>query len=333
MSRWTKGAAALATAALAAAVFSASPASSAEEAPAAYTVVLGDSGCELAMVDLTTGALSDLPAGASPLACATDLAVSTDGTVYGLLPGPGSEVDAGPLAVDAARLVTFAADGTPSATPIEVADGTEAFLALGGLAITSGGTVYAQMVTDSPGCDAEAVSPPSTGLAPTYAGDSVCLFTVDPAAGTATLVGTTGLFETVFAGLTSCSSGLRSVADTSENGTLVSESATTGLVTPLAPLDTTVSGYDCQSTGDTLYAVVSQGGFGVIGPAAVEASVGTLDQGTGAYTAVAPLSDQGAQLVSLAVVPASAPTPTTEPPAVEPDDTGRGDQVVPSFTG
>src|SRR5687768_5515546 len=66
-------------------VVPAMPVTSAQETtPTGYTVSMGDDGCELTVIDLATGGLVDLPAAASPDACAIDLAASPAGVVYGV---------------------------------------------------------------------------------------------------------------------------------------------------------------------------------------------------------------------------------------------------------
>ena len=50
-----------------------------------YTIVsTGPNLCDLYSVDLVTGVLTDLPATTSEAACAADLAVAPNGTVYGI---------------------------------------------------------------------------------------------------------------------------------------------------------------------------------------------------------------------------------------------------------
>jgi hypothetical protein len=300
---------------------------SAAEAPMGYVVTEAEVGCELQQVDLTTGALTDLPAPGSEDACAVDLAVAPSGVVYGisLLDAEGG----GP------QLVTYAADGTPTITPITVTGDAQPWMAQGGIAVSAGGTVYVQLVARIPGCDT-GTTPDTLLSEPLYEGDSVCLFTLDPSSGAATLVGTTGLFETYFWSLTSCASTLRTlyVDDRSESIIWATESAATGAVTPGAEAVDPVAGYDCASTSDTLYAVTNPGlGIGLPGSVSAPTAegipgVGTVDPATGVYTENAELSDPEAFVLALAVTPA-APAPTTT--------TTTGDvaavEVTPAFTG
>lgn len=292
--------------------------------PVGYTVVVGDGGCDLATVDLTTGQLTDLPAASSAEACAVDLAVSPSGTVWGIWGGFNRGTGIGPQASEPGVLVRYAADGSATTVAITDADGTgDGFLAEGGIAVAPNGTVYVHLVTDNPACDTGTTPDTTIGL-PLYAGDSVCLFTVDPATGAATIVGTTGLFQTVFSQLAWCG-GLLSIADTSGSGEWVTESASTGAVTIGASVDQFPAGYDCDSTtGSPLYAIVGEGNVldGASVPAATSASVATVNPATGATTVVAPLSDPQAEVIALAVSATATP-----PPAVA------ADTVTPAFTG
>lgn len=292
--------------------------------PVGYTVVRGDSGCDLATVDLATGALTDLPAASSPDACAVDLAVSPSGTVWGIWGGTDQPTGLSTQASEPGVLVRYAADGSATTVTISDAEGTgDAFLAEGGIAVAPNGTVYVHLVTDNPACNAGGDTPDTT-ISPLYAGDSVCLFTVDPGTGAATIVGTTGLFQTAFSQLAWCN-GLVSIADTGDNGSWVTESTSTGAVTIGAGVDAFPAGYDCNTTtGSPLYALVGEPsrleGGSTQADSAV--SVATVDPATGATTIVAPLSDQAANVIALAVSPTAVP-----PPAVA------ADTVTPAFTG
>ncbi len=331
MKRFTKVAAALG--ALAAVIIvPAVPASSVATAPMGYTVITGDGSCDLATLDLVTGTLTDLPAASSPEACAVDLAAAPDGTVYGIgIPNfsPGS-IEGGNLAqaAEAGTLVTFAADGTASTTPIVVEDGTEGNTIFGGIAVSASGTIYVHLVTDEPGCDTGNPLPSTTlpAAEPQYAGDSVCLYTLDAGTGVATLVGTTGLFQTPFFGLSWCA-GLLTIADTTENGEWGTESTSTGEVTIGATVTEFPLGYDCDSTtGGPLWSLQSPNGGG-FGPLANEVTINTVDPATGALTEIVPVSDSAADLMALAVVPTAAPAPTTT------IDVANANEVAPAFTG
>jgi hypothetical protein len=313
------------------------PQTSAEAvAPKGYTIIDDGSGnCDLATLDLVTGTLTDLPAAPSSDACAVDLAAAPNGTVYGVdSSGLGAGSISGESLVQAAqpgRLITFAADGTPSTTPIVVEDGTNGGMVIGGIAVSPSGTIYVHLVVDQVGCDTGTPSTTSSTAplaAPQYQGDSVCLYTLDAGTGIATLVGTTDLFETPFLGLASCS-GLTTLslgyqASAANWGT---ESASTGAVTLGASVTDVPLGYDCDSTtGGPLWSLQSPNG-GVITALATEVTINTVDPATGAITEIVPVSDSAADLVALAVVPTAAPAPTTT------IDVANANEVAPAFTG
>jgi hypothetical protein len=297
----------------------------AAETPKGYVVTEAETGCDLQQVDLTTGVLTDLPAASDSAACAVDLAVSPTGVVHGITQNEG-----GPF------LVTYAADGSATQTPITVAGDDGTGLAQGGIAISASGTIYVHLVASIEGCD---TGTPGTvvgtpGAGPLYQGDSVCLFTLDAGSGAATLIGTTGLFETYFFDLTSCTSGLRTLfADNELQAiTWATESSATGAVTPGPDADAPLGGYDCASTGDTLYAVTNPAA-GLGSPNATPAAasmtpgVGTIDTATGAYTETAPLSDPTALVMALGVAPTAVTPPTTSGGVAD------ATVVAPTFTG
>jgi hypothetical protein len=309
------------------------PQTSAEAvAPMGYTVISGDGSCDLATLDLATGTLTDLPAASSSDACAIDLAAAPNGKVYGIgIPNfSAGSIDGANLAqaAEAGTLVSYTADGTASTTPIVVEDGTEGGIIYGGIAVSASGTIYVHLVTDEPGCDTGAPSPTTTAplSAPQYAGDSVCLYTLDPGTGVATLVGTTGLYQTAFFGLTWCG-GLSTIAATGANGQWGTESASTGEVTLGAEVSELPLGYDCDSTtGGPLWSLQSPNG-GILTAQATEVTINTVNPATGALTEIAPVSDSGADLLALAVVPSAAPAPTTT------IDVANANAVAPAFTG
>jgi hypothetical protein len=167
----------------------------------------------------------------------------------------------------------------------------------------------------------------------------VCLYSLNPTTGVASLVGTTGLFETPLFGLASCGS-LASIALLEEDeegitGVWVSESATTGLATVGPDVETFPIGYDCDSTtGGPLWALTSPEAEGPLSPLATEVSVAQVDPETGATTVVVPVADPTADLMALAVVPDAAPTPPTTPttPTTAPAAAAAA-VVAPTFTG
>ncbi len=296
--------------------------------PKGYTVVLGDGGCELATIDLTTGTLTDLPAGPSAEACAVDLAVSPSGTVYGItdnqILSSGNALGAVPAApADAADIVTFAADGTPSAVPITEPDATTIGVASGGIAISPAGVVYVQLVTDNPTCltgTPPDTTPTTSPAPPAFYADSVCLYTVNPGTGTAAVIGTTGVFETPFFALAWCG-GLNTLAF-GEGISWGTESTTTGAVSLGVAAQAFPVGYDCDSrTGGPLWALSSPNAGLASTPAVSEVNVTQVDPTTGAVTQIVPVSDQSADLLALAVVA------TPEP------DVANEVVVAPAFTG
>jgi hypothetical protein len=112
----------------------------------AFTVMDDGQGlCDLYTIDLASGVLTDLPAASSEAACALDLAVAADGTVYGISDTLGFWVGSVSPAADSlgsAELITFSADGTPSGLTLTVGGfpiGTDGF---GSIAIDAAGTVY-----------------------------------------------------------------------------------------------------------------------------------------------------------------------------------------------
>ncbi len=307
------------------------PQTSAEAvAPMGYTVIAGDGSCDLATLDLVTGTLTDLPAASSAEACAIDLAAAPDGTVYGI----GID-NFGPVSIDGnlaqaaevGTLVTYAADGTASTKTIVVEGGTNGGIVYGGIAVSASGTIYVHLVVDEPGCDTGAPSPSTTAplAAPQYEGDSVCLYTLDAGTGVATLVGTTGIFQTPFLGLTWCG-GLTTIAAVG-SGQWGTESTSTGEVSLGAAVTEVPVGYDCDSTtGGPLWSLQSPNG-GIITAQASEVTINTVDPATGALTEIVPVSDSAADLMALAVVPTAAPAPTTT------IDVANANEVAPAFTG
>ena len=69
--------------------------------------------------------------------------------------------------------------------------------------MSASGTIYVHLVDRRARLRHRRPRPSTTlrSIEPQYAGDSVCLYTLDPGTGVATLVGTTGLFQTPFFGL------------------------------------------------------------------------------------------------------------------------------------
>ena len=294
-----------------------------------YTVIdNGDGTCDLNSIDLVTGQLTDLPAPSSPGACSSDLAVAPDGTVYGIdgdhLYGAGSleparDSDGNP------HLIEYDAAGNASITILTNNENFLTGLLLGGIAVTADGTIYAQ-IQDATSC-ANMINP-TTGL---YISDSiplVCLFTIDPVTGVATLVGPSNQLDGLFVGLTSCASAMRTLGyGANRPGAMPNQPASllltwstvdtaTGAVLP-GSAESPPPGYDCITSGDTMFALDSHSGSN---------QLGTIDLTTGAFTATVALSDPDAFISwwAFAVAPPAEPATTTTA-AIEPS--------VPTFAG
>jgi hypothetical protein len=303
------------------------PQTSAEAvAPMGYTVVNSGGSCELATLDLVTGVLTDLPAGPSVEACALDLAASPSGAVYGI--GFDSlSMGSIPQAITAGTFVTYAADGTATTMPITVADGSNGNMIFGGIAVSPSGTVYVHLVVDQVGCDTGAPDTSTTAPAgPAYLGDSVCLYTLDPGTGVATLVGTTDVYQTPFFGIAWCG-GLNTLAFNGATGTWGTESASTGAVTLGPDAQSFPIGYDCDSTaGAPLWSLESPNSGPLASVQSTEVTISQVNPATGAVTTIVPVVDAAADLMALAVVPTAAPTPTTI-------EVANATEVAPAFTG
>ncbi len=282
--------------------------------PVAYTsVATSQAGCDLHNVDLSTGELTDLPAGPSLDACVADLAVAPDGTVWGLV---GISVLDGPVAAPAAPLdgvdlVRFDASGAPTATRITAGD-AELFLATGGLAVDAAGTVYAQMTVAPPRATVDATAAPAADLADCYS--TLCLFEIDPTTAQASVIGPSGLFSSIFEDLAVCGATMWSLGE--PDGAAMQEvDPSSGAIDPSgAAIDgATPVGYDCATDSTTMYALSADQPIGRRAQSAgTQGVVGVLDPATGEFTETAPLSDPEAFVDALAVAPAEAPiTPTT----------------------
>lgn len=294
-----------------------------------YTVIDHNDGtCDLNSIDLATGQLTDLPAPSAPTACSADLAVAPNGTVYGL----DGDHNNGPVSLEPAadsqpnpHLIEYDDDGYASITILTNDGNFLTGLRYGGIAITADGTIYAQ-VQDATSCDN--MINPLTGL---YISDSippVCLYTIDPVTGVATLVGPSNQFDGLFVGLTSCASSMRTMGPglndfeglPNQSASLMLTWSTvdmsTGAVVPDAG-QSPPPAYDCATSGDTVFALDSHSGSN---------QLGTMDLATGTFTPTVALSDPDAFIswFSFAVATPAAPVPTTIA-AIDPS--------VPEFTG
>ncbi len=170
-----------------------------------YTIVAIDQGgCQLSTIDLTTGAVAGI--GATALeSCVADLAVAPDGTVYGLY-----EPNDLALGVDLIRFDTTT--GAPTDLGVLTGTFTDSALKKGGITFAADGTMLVHMVTDEAGCDNAAV----------------CLYRVDPATLTSTLVGPQNQGETSFFYLTTACSGTTLSTQDQANNTAAGQNAPFG---------------------------------------------------------------------------------------------------------
>ena len=294
-----------------------------------YTVIdNGDGTCDLNSIDLVTGQLTDLPAPSAPGACSSDLAVAPDGTVYGLdgdhLYGVGS-FDPARDSDGSPHLISYDAAGNASITILTNNDNLLTGLMQGGIAVAADGTIYAQ-IQDATSCSN--MVDQTTGL---YISDNiplVCLFTIDPITGVATLIGPSNQLDGLFVGLTSCASAMRTLGyganfpfdmpnqPASLLLTWSTVDTATGAVVP-GSAESPPPGYDCATSGDTMFALDSHGGSN---------QLGTIDLTTGAFNATVALSDPDAAISwwSFAVATPAVPATTTTA-AIEPS--------VPTFAG
>jgi hypothetical protein len=293
-----------------------------------YTIVaIGEEGCQLSTIDLTSGAVAPIGATAQD-SCVNDLAVAPDGTVYGVN-GPKNLA----LTVDLIRFDT--STGAPTNLGPLTGSFTDSFVSDGGITFAADGTMYVNMGTDETGCDDVAI----------------CLYRVDPATLTSTLVGPFTQGETSFFYLTAACNGTTlstqyqvgesSVEQSAPFGDgvqaadfdqrLTSWNTTTGASTPGADLfaGLNVTGLEFDRVTGTLYLLARE----VQPPQAVPdetttdptvepqyedgVSLYTLDVATGATTFVADL-DPELTVDSLGIAGSCAA------PAIE---------LVPTFTG
>ena len=308
-----------------------------EAPPAAYTIVNASLllSCRLATVDLTDGTTTPLPAGGSIEACVRDLAVGTDGSVWGIrqLQEPPPLVHFDPATGEVLSSVEITGDFT------------EADLVEGGLAFDAAGTLYAQLVTDEPACDAL---------------DAVCLYTLDPATAVASFVGGPGAAneETTFAFLGADCVGNMVTTESSRQSSGDAETAwndveaellfrrldfvdpATGVVTDGSDFDTdfSLAGLDYDRVSGTLYALGTFEDVPIpieestdttaataaeeVVPAEFEASLFIVDPATAAVTEVAPLSEPDLNVTTLAIGGTCPLPPEPAPIVLEPTFTG-----------
>lgn len=314
-----------------------------------YTVQLtetgGESGigCRLARVNLTTGALT--PIGAyldfATFACASDLAFSPSGVLYGISDdpaaldlsqsesglfdpeptGPGGASPAAPAELHV-HLVRFDT-GSGAVTDLGAIGTAASEIGLqygsGGATFDAAGNLFVYMVGEDPSCD----------------GRAFCLYKVDPAApANATFVGDDPQQTYLYGLAATCAGRVVTVQGTEAaesainpatliapaGDTLDTVDTTLGKATPVGPAfgqDRTVQSLDFDA-GGTLWAIGSTIPKGTFSPA----YVGTIDPATGSLTFTQQI-DPGPEeslIFGLAVAPLSC----QQPEVVE---------VTPKFTG
>jgi hypothetical protein len=272
----------------------------------AFTIMDDGQGlCDLYTIDLATGALTDLPAASSEAACAADLAVAANGTVYGIAGTQFFTVGSVNPAYDSvggAELITFSADGTPSGQTLTVDGFPISGISGGSIAIDASGTVYVIAINETT-CDPRLTAPGSFTTGDTYAFS--CLYTVNLSTGELTQIGEGFSPNSAVYGLTSCASnmwslmlGLVSIAVDQSPASFgipwASIDPTTAIATE-AGISTQLLGYDCVATGTKVYAM-SADGFGLtanaIRPSApVIPELGTVDPTTGVFTETVAMSN------------------------------------------
>lgn len=303
----------------------------------AFTVMNDGQGlCDLYAIDIATGALTDLPAPSSEAACAQDLAVAANGTVYGIAGTQFFVVGSVSPAYDSlggAELITFSADGTPSGQTLTVGGAPISGISGGSIAVDAAGTVYVIAINETT-CSSLLTVPVSFG--PSDGDAFSCLFTVNLSNGELTQVGEGFSPNAAVFGLTSCASTMWSLipgifpfsvdqSPASIGIPWASIDPTTGIPTE-AGISTQILGYDCVATGNKVYAM-STGGFGPVGngispSAPAIPDLGTVDPTTGVFTETVTMSTPTGYIYPSAF--AVLPIPVEPEPAPAP--------LAPNFT-
>ncbi len=291
--------------------------------------------CVLSSLDLATGDTAPLGAAPSAEACVIDLAVAPDGSIWGVGPIPTDGTPEVPYLTHFDQTTGEVLSSGPFTGAFD-----EVLGIYGGIAFDGAGTLYAQLVTDEPGCD----------------DNFVCLYTVDPATGASTLVGAPGddyartslIFlaadcgtamdttePTIFEDL-STESGWDDPAVTGHDDadSLARYDRTTAALSEVAHFadpDTFTVGLDYARADGTLYALTAPRTIpgeagepiaqpsGDVGVSAILVSLYTVDPATAAVTLVAPL-DPEANVVGLGIA-GTCPVPPA-PIVLEPTFTG-----------
>lgn len=301
-----------------------------------YTLVYnGEGQCDLNSIDLATGVLTDLPAASSEAACAQDLAVAPNGTVYGLTGNRFFTGSVAPSIVDGlggGELITYSADGTPSGLSLTIDDLPISGINDGSIAVDAAGTVYVialnetTCTVDLPLSVGEFVTAPD--------GDAFnCLYSVNLTTGSLTQIGDAFAPNAPIWGLTSCADTMWMLTPGAVPTSFPHEPATLSIpwvsINPVtaelteAGASTILLGYDCLATGNTVYALSSMS-FGDASVSmdtadvATEHALGTVDPATGVFTPTVDLTTS--------VVLNNFSAFAVAPPAATPDP------AVPVFT-
>ena len=272
----------------------------------AFTIMDDGQGlCDLYAIDLATGALTDLPAPSSEAACAQDLAVAANGTVYGIAGTQFFNVSSVSPAEDSlggAELITFSANGTPSGQSLTIGGSPISGISGGSIAIDAAGTIYVIALNETT-CDPRLTAPGSFDPFDTYAFN--CLFTVNLSNGELTQVGEGFSPNRSVYGLASCASNMWSLMPGLMPLSVDQSPASVGI--PWASIDPTTAvateagvstqllGFDCVATASTVYAM-STGGFGLTANAITPSApaipeLGTVDPTTGVFTETVTMSN------------------------------------------
>ena len=290
--------------------------------------------CDLYAIDLATGALTDLPAPSSEAACADDLAVASNGTVYGIAGTQFFAVGSVSPSYDSlggAELITFSADGTPSGQSLTIGGLPISGISAGSIAVDAAGTVYVIAINETT-CDPRLTAPGSFTTGDTYAFN--CLYTVNLSTGELTQIGDGFSPNRGVYGLTSCASNMWSLMPGLMPLSVNQSPASIGI--PWASIDPTTAipteagistqllGFDCVATGNKVYAM-STGGYGPTANAITPSApaipeLGTVDPTTGVFTETVTMSNPTGYIYPSAF--AVLPIPVEPEPA----------PVAPNFT-
>lgn len=312
-----------------------------------YTVTINSQGlCDLNSIDLATGTLTDLAASSSEAACAYDLAVAPNGTVYGITGYrffSSQSADPSGDSVTGGELITFSANGTPTGTSLTIDGSPISGLNKGSIAVDAAGTVYVIAINETT-CNTSLNNDQDYGTSDSIAFS--CLFSVNVSTGALTQIGDKFADRTPVWGLTSCAQSMWTISNALQVGSLTNEPASLALpwvaVNPTnaalseGGVSTSFLGFDCLATGNTAYALESPT-FGStslsLGPAVIaetEHTLGTVDPATGIFTPTVDLSRNVALNAFTAF--AVAPLPPEPASTTAPSTTVLVEPVAPTFT-